>query len=169
MANKITIIEDTREQTPLDFSGFRDVDSVRRGLKTGDYSIEGYENQICFERKSIPDLVGTLIKGHERFLREMERMQFYEIKYILVERTPDRLYWYCDQHGWEYKFNTIIQSLLAYACHYQVRVRFCKDRKEMADYIVRKSREFIKTKGEENGKNIQNSKTISNISPRNNN
>lgn len=149
MTLPLTIIEDSREQTPLDFSGFRDVESVREGLKTGDYSIQGYEDRICFERKSIPDLVGTLIGGHERFLREMDRMKSFDAKYILVERTPDRLYWYCDQHGWEYKFNTIIQSLLAYACHYQVRVRFCKDREEMADYIVRKSREFLSTKGKE--------------------
>ena len=43
---KITIIEDSREQTPLDFSGFRGVESVRQGLKTGDYSIQGFENRI---------------------------------------------------------------------------------------------------------------------------
>lgn len=151
--NKLIIIKDTREQTELDFSGFRDVESVRKGLKTGDYSVEGYEDQICFERKSIPDLVGTLIGGHERFLREMDRMKSFDAKYILVERTPDRLYWYCDQHGWEYKFNTIIQSLLAYACHYQVRVRFCKDREDMARYIVDKAREFLKEK--ENEEKIQ--------------
>lgn len=155
--NKLIIIEDTREQDGLSFEGFRGVESVRKGLKTGDYSVEGYEDQICFERKSIPDLVGTLIGGHERFLREMERMKSFDTKYILVERTPDRLYWYCDQRGWEYKFNTIIQSLLAYACHYQVRVRFCKDREEMADYIVRKSREFLKTKGKEECQKLTNS------------
>ena len=169
MSNKLTVITDTREQTELDFSKFRDVESVQKGLKTGDYSVEGYEDQICFERKSIPDLVGTLIGGHERFLREMDRMKSFDAKYILVERTPDRLYWYCDQHGWEYKFNTIIQSLLAYAYHYGVRVRFCKDREDMADYIVRKSREFLKTKGGKDGEDIQNNKTVSDVSPRDNN
>lgn len=169
MTPTLTIIADTRESLPLDFSGFRGVNVVRQGLKTGDYSVQGYTDSICFERKSIPDLVGTLIGGHERFLREMDRMKSFDVKYILVERTPDRLYWYCDQRGWEYKFNTIIQSLLAYACHYQVRVRFCKDREEMADYIVRKSREFLKTKGEKDGKDIQNNKTVSDVSPRDNN
>jgi ERCC4-type nuclease len=146
--NNITIIIDTREQHGLDFSKFRDVDVVRQGLKTGDYSIRGYEEHICFERKSVQDLVGTLIGGHERFLREMERMRDFEAKYILVEHTPTILYSYCVKHGWQYKFNTIIQSLLAYACHYQVRVRFCKDREDMAKYIVEKSRKFLKEKGE---------------------
>lgn len=153
MTDNITIIQDTREQAALDFSGFRGVDVLRQGLKTGDYSIVGYEAAICFERKSVADLVGTLIGGHTRFLREMERMQTFKARYILVENTPDLLFAYCAQHGWHYKFNTIIQSLLAYAYHYRVRVRFCKDRADMADYIVKKAREFIKE--ENNGKENQ--------------
>jgi ERCC4-type nuclease len=139
----ITIICDTREQNSLSFHGFRGVKTVRSGLKTGDYSIEGYEDQITFERKSVQDLVGTLIGGHQRFLKEMERMQAFKAKYILIEHTPTILFQYCMKHGWEKKFNTIIQSLLAYAHHYQVRVRFCKDREDMADYIVKKTREFL--------------------------
>lgn len=144
LATKLTIIEDTREQTPLDFSGFRGVESVRSGLKTGDYSVQGYEDKICFERKSVADLVGTLIGGHERFLREMDRMKDFKIKYILVEQSAGAVYRYCSKLGWEYKFDTIMQSLLAYAYHYQVRVRFCKDRDDMAQYIVKKSKEFLK-------------------------
>lgn len=150
--NNIIIIEDSREQTPLDFSGFRGIESVRQGLKTGDYSVQGFEDKLCFERKSVQDLVGTLIGGHERFLREMERMRDFDAKYILVEHSPTMLYAYCARHGWNYKFNTIIQSLLAYAYHYQVRVRFCKDREDMAKYIVNKAREFLKEKGEQDEK-----------------
>lgn len=146
----MTIIEDSREQSPLSFAGFRGVDVVRQGLKTGDYSIQGYEDQICFERKSVPDLVGTLIGGHERFLREMDRMKDYDVKYILVEHTAGTVYRYCERHGWEYKFDTIMQSLLAYAYHYGVRVRFCKDREDMTKYIVVKCKEFLK--GQENAK-----------------
>lgn len=142
----IKIIVDTREQDSLSFEGFRGVESVRSGLKTGDYSVQGYEDKICFERKSVADLVGTLIGGHERFLREMDRMKDYEDKYILVEHTAGTVYRYCERHGVEYKFDTIIQSLLAYAYHYRVRVRFCKNREDMAEYIVKKSREYVKRK-----------------------
>lgn len=139
----ITIVQDSREQTPLSFHNFRGIETVRQGLKTGDYSVLGHESEICFERKSVQDLVGTLIGGHERFLREMERMRDFKAKYILIEHSPEILYAYCAKHGWGHKFNTIIQSLLAYACHYQVRVRFCKDREDMANYIVKKAREFV--------------------------
>lgn len=137
------IVTDTREQLNLDFTGFKDVEVVRTKLDAGDYSLVGYESLITFERKSVQDLVGTLIGGHERFLRELERMQDYKEKYILIEHSPAILYSYCVKHGWENKFNTIIQSLLAYAYHYRVRVRFCKDRQDMTKYIVKKSREFI--------------------------
>lgn len=149
------IIVDTREQLGLDFSKMKGIESVRTKLDAGDYSLAGYENQISFERKSVQDLVGTLIGGHERFLREMERWNDYEEKYILVEHTPTILYTYCLKHGWEKKFDTIIQSLLAYAHHYQVHVRFCKDRKDMANYIARKGKEFLERKESENGMAIQ--------------
>lgn len=142
------IITDTREQLSLDFSKIKGVEVVRTKLDAGDYSIVGYENQISFERKSVQDLVGTLIGGHERFLREMERWADYKEKYILVEHTPSILFAYCVKHGWTNKFDTIIQSLLAYACHYNVRVRFCKNREDMAKYIVRKGTEFINAYGE---------------------
>lgn len=145
------IITDSREQLNLDFSKFRDVESVRTKLDAGDYSVVGYENVISFERKSVPDLVGTLVGGHQRFLRELERMKDYEEKYILVEHSPTILYSYCVKHGWENKFNIIIQSLLAYACHYGIRIRFCKDRDDMASYIVRKSKEFLEGKEKKDG------------------
>ena len=139
----MVIITDTRETLGLDFSKFKDVEIIRKKLDTGDYSVVGYENRLCFERKAINDTVGTLISNHTRFLRELDRMKSYKEKYILIEHSPTILYQYCAKHGWEKKFNTIIQSLLAYAYHYQVRVRFCKNREDMAEYIVRKSREFI--------------------------
>lgn len=146
--DRITLILDTREQDGLDFSKFRDVDVARQGLKTGDYSIQGYEDEICFERKSVPDLVGTLIGDHSRFLKEIERMKSFEEKYILVEHTAGTVYRYCERKGWENKFDIIIQSLLAYACHCGIRVRFCKNRDEMSAYIVRKSKEFLKGKND---------------------
>lgn len=159
--SSLKIIVDTREQDGLSFEGHRGVESMRSGLKTGDYSVQGYEDKICFERKSVADLVGTLIGGHERFLREMDRMKDFKVKYILVERTAGAVYRYCEKQGWEYKFDVIMQSLLAYAYHYQVRVRFCKDREDMATYIVKKSREFLKEqerKGEEQCQENQNTK-----------
>ena len=149
MKEPLTIVVDTREKDSLSFASTPGISVMRKGLKTGDYSLLDYEDSLCFERKSVQDLVGTLIASHERFLREMERMRTFEKKYILIEHTPSIVYNYCKAHGWQHKFDTVIQSLLAYACHYNVRVRFCKDRHDMEKYIVAKTREFLKEKGEQ--------------------
>lgn len=152
---KLTIIEDSREQAPLNFTDIKGVEVVRQGLKTGDYSIQGHEDSICFERKSVPDLVQTLIEGHSRFLKEIERMKSFKRAYILIEHTAGTVYRYCERHGWESRFDTIIQSLLAYACHAGVRIRFCKDRQDMTAYIVKKSKEFLE---EENERSLEKDK-----------
>lgn len=149
----MVIITDTREQLNLDFSKFKDVEVVRKKLDTGDYSVSGYENRLCIERKATNDLVSTLISNHQRFLRELERMKSYEERYILVEHSPTILYNYCATHGWQHKFDIVIQSLLAYAHHYKCRVRFCKDRDDMTAYIVRKCKEFVE---KQNGKSTTN-------------
>ena len=161
MTQTLTIICDSREQDALSFDGFRGIEVLRHGLKTGDYSISGYEDKICFERKSIADLVSTLIGGHERFLREIERMKDFDVKYILVEHSAGAVYRYCEKMGWEIKFDVIIQSLLAYAYHYRVRVRFCKNREDMAKYIVNKSREYLNSLTTESKGGNNESNTIS--------
>jgi len=58
-----TIIVDSREQKPYLFGGYT-CGVKKSGLKTGDYSIEGYENSICVERKSKEDLYSSLGKGY---------------------------------------------------------------------------------------------------------
>jgi len=84
----LTIIEDSREQTPLDFAPYEafGVAVERRKLRTGDYSVAGYEHHFAIERKSLNDLVSTLTHGRERFTREVyDRLSFFAFKEIVVE------------------------------------------------------------------------------------
>jgi len=91
-----TIIVDNREKNPYTFDGVparRKKDGAamalveRRYLPTGDYSIDGYENKIAVERKSLEDLYGTLGRNHQRFEREMARLMEMNIAYIVIEAT----------------------------------------------------------------------------------
>jgi DNA excision repair protein ERCC-4 len=50
------------------------VPTVVAGLKQGDYSILGYEDQIAIERKSKEDLYSTIASGRDRFERELARL-----------------------------------------------------------------------------------------------
>lgn len=76
-ATNYKIVVDTREQKPLWTSNV-----VVHKLDVGDYSIDGLTNDVAIERKSLPDLFGTLGKGRERFKRELERAQ--KLKYFAI-------------------------------------------------------------------------------------
>lgn len=84
-ANQMTVIADTREQTPFEFS--EGVVVVRRPLATGDYSLEGMDHEVAFERKSLDDLVHTLIHDKRRFADELARMQRMKHRAVVVEAS----------------------------------------------------------------------------------
>ena len=89
------IIVDTREGAPWFFKGLHTresgqtlplvVQTVHRGLRTGDYSIEGLEDQVCVERKSMQDLYMSVTAERERFEREFERMSAMRWSAVIVE------------------------------------------------------------------------------------
>jgi DNA excision repair protein ERCC-4 len=82
-----TVVIDTREQCPLPFTR---LPIVRAGLVTGDYSIQGAENQFAVERKSISDLVSSITSERQRFERELTRLRGYEFRrLVIVGRLSD--------------------------------------------------------------------------------
>jgi len=83
------IIQDTREQTPFKFPDTVQIEVA--GLETGDYSLKGFTDLVCIERKSVQDLVGCIGKGRERFERELRRMRGYRYKAVIVEGTLQKL------------------------------------------------------------------------------
>ena len=50
---------DTREQEVYTFDAAR-VTTVRRALPAGDYSLDGLEDRVAIERKTVEDLVSTM-------------------------------------------------------------------------------------------------------------
>jgi len=80
----MVIIQDTREQVPI----FTPSDVIiERGLKTGDYSIVGFEDKVTIERKSIPDLYGSVKR--ERFEKVIARMKKMEWAGLMIEGKED--------------------------------------------------------------------------------
>ena len=70
------IICDTQEKKDLFlFKSYADVSLIHRKLDTGDYSIEGFENEITVDRKaSTGELYGNLGNDYKRFKKELDRM-----------------------------------------------------------------------------------------------
>jgi len=84
---QIPIIIDTREQKPYGFpAGFC---SCRKALPAGDYSLEGFETRLAFERKSLDDFVKSVINDRKRFYQELEHLTLYDEAFVIVEASWD--------------------------------------------------------------------------------
>ncbi len=120
----ITIVIDTREQLPFEFSPGLAVE--RKALATGDYSLVGLEAQVSFERKSLDDLVNCLIHDKQRFAAELARLAPMKYRAVVVEGTiadvVNRRY-RSEAHP-----NAVLASTNAIFLHYGVPVFFWGDR-----------------------------------------
>jgi DNA excision repair protein ERCC-4 len=83
---QLTLIKDSREPDAA-WDRYFSAPTVTQCLKTGDYSIQGYEDLVAIERKTIDDLVGCLTKGRERFTRELERAKSLEFFCVILEAS----------------------------------------------------------------------------------
>ena len=63
---KPVVVIDTREQVPLDFAATSNWigGTTRRKLDAGDYSVVGMERLLRLERKSLSDLITTLMQSY---------------------------------------------------------------------------------------------------------
>lgn len=90
---KPVVIVDTREQLPLSFDKFPNWIAGEKvaTLKVADYSVEGMESIMAIERKSLPDLLGTLTHRRPEFFRMCEKLADFRWKAILIEATYEEL------------------------------------------------------------------------------
>jgi ERCC4-type nuclease len=86
---KPVVVVDTREQAPFTFAATSNWigGTVTRKLDIGDYSIVGMERLLRMERKSLTDLITTLIQGRKRFFKECEALARFRHSVLLVEAT----------------------------------------------------------------------------------
>lgn len=137
-----TVIVDTREKRPLSFTGHP---VVRRGLRTGDYSIDGYADKIAIERKSLPDLLGSLTSGRKRMDACVERLLQYESKALLIEAMPFNL----ENGCWRPKVhpNAVLGSVISWKMR-GLPVIYASTQEQASRYVLW----FLKLFWERNGK-----------------
>lgn len=84
---KFWVLRDTREKVGIwDFpADDRCLGTLDKALKTGDYSIQSYEEDIlCIERKkTVSEFAGNVFQA--RFKNELERMAAFKYKFIIFE------------------------------------------------------------------------------------
>lgn len=133
---KPTVIVDTREQRPLSFERFKNwIGAERVGtLKTGDYSVEGMEGLLTLERKSLSDLISTLMHGRSRFINECERMTEFKYRAILVEASYENVKSKYDHLGFTQAHpNGIVGSLDAIECRFSIPIIYTSMNKDLAE------------------------------------
>lgn len=86
--SKFTVIRDTKEKVGAWYWDESDhcTGTVLKSLKTGDYTMEGYENIITVERKkSVSEFAMNITE--DRFTRELQRLDTFPLPYIVCEFT----------------------------------------------------------------------------------
>lgn len=76
------IVIDTREQTPFPLVEYQ---TVVKGIRTGDYSLEGFENHVAVERKSKQDAYGCVGSSRGRFELCLERLSELDRACVVIE------------------------------------------------------------------------------------
>ncbi len=86
---KPIILVDTREKTPFEFDRFTNwvAGTQQCKLDVGDYSVEGMEEILSLERKTLSDLITTVMQERTRFFRMCERMSQYRWRALILEAS----------------------------------------------------------------------------------
>lgn len=129
--NNFKVIIDTREQQPWEFER---VAYANRKLDTGDYSVEGYENLLCVERKKSVGEIATNIT-EKRFKDVLERMKQYKYSFLILEFDLEDIYQFpigsnIPKRLWNtlrVSSGFIIKNLLEIQLQYGIHVLFCGD------------------------------------------
>lgn len=138
-----TIVIDTREQTPLTFEGR--CPTIRAGLETGDYSILGHENTFTIERKSLADLVGTIIYDRGRFKHELEHMRGFKFKRVLVTAPFEMVKYGHYKHSLANP-KSVIASIASFEVRYDVPFAFAKTPQEASERVIDWVRMFVRNR-----------------------
>jgi len=137
------LIVDSREQRPLfDFS----LPWVVRGtLKTGDYSIKGFEENISIERKgNLTDFFSSITHGRDRFRRELERMAKMEWRGLLIEDAEIEMFkphMHCNVHP-----NVIYHTVSSIEIRYGINIYYAKCKKEAQNWVLSRLTKFYRIK-----------------------
>ncbi len=134
--SKFTVITDTREQTPYIFpiTSFCN-GSIVEGLKTGDYSLIGYQDILTVERKgSVSEIHQNVLE--ERFDRELERMQEYKWGFCIFEFSMSQVLRYPEGANLPMSVKKkiringdfILRRLLELQFKYNTKFLFCDNR-----------------------------------------
>ena len=131
------IIMDTREQLPLwDPINFA---VLRQKLDEGDYTTEELLEIAHAERKSPMDFYGSLIQGHERFSREIQRAIEKDLSFAIFVECTEKKFVTMKFKGacrLKMKAGTLKKIVDTFQERYPIRIIWCKNREDMRTQML---------------------------------
>jgi DNA excision repair protein ERCC-4 len=121
------VVIDSAEHMGYKFERFTNwfAGSTRKRLRIGDYSLLGMEDEVVVERKTVPDLVRSIIQERKDFIKKCERLSAFKKKCLVIEgslstvKTP---YEESQAHP-----NAVLGSLLAVQERWNIPIHFLDD------------------------------------------
>ncbi len=134
-APRCTVLVDSREQNPFDFSRFEGwfAGIETKALKSGDYSIAGLEDRCAVERKDLPDLHHSFTVERPLFVRRLRLMNHYPHRLLVITTALSQVK-SLQPHGGASP-NRLTQSLIAVFAGLQVPF-LCTETHELGEEIV---------------------------------
>ncbi len=121
---KPTVVIDSSEHMGYTFGRFTNwfAGTVRKRLPTGDYTLLGMENEITIERKTLPDLVNSIIQERGNFISRCEKLATFNKKCFIIEGSLSELKTpYRESHAHP---NAVLGSLIAAQERWDIPVHF---------------------------------------------
>ncbi len=121
---KPTVVIDSQEHMGYTFERFPNWFSgtVRKRLKVGDYTILGMEDEVAVERKTVPDLVNSIIQDRKDFIMKCERLSTFRKRCLVIEGTLKEIKTpYEDSQAHP---NAVLRSLIAAQERWDIPVHF---------------------------------------------
>jgi len=83
--DELIVVIDSREQSPFFKVPPKGVMFIRDTLRYGDYSIKGFEEVFCIERKNPDDFITSVTTDGDRFKKRLEEFRGLERAIVMVE------------------------------------------------------------------------------------
>lgn len=146
---RINLIVDTREQNPLTFEKYEDINVMSDTLECGDYTPVGFDManddySLIIERKlSARELIGNIGKNWDRFQRELEKMSFYQNKFLVV-CGPEEYYQLYKRKMTKLHPNFVRTRFHEIRLKYGVQIVHCNNRETAEEFIYQLIKSTVK-------------------------
>jgi ERCC4-type nuclease len=144
------LVVDTRERKPLFTDALDGLVILEASLPHGDYSLQGFEERFCIERKQISDFYTYIGKERDRTTRKMERFREMIsrggwVGLVVEAMEADLLSGYVMSRV---SPETARQALVSFEVRYGIHVYYSRSRRDISRWVLDRAIKFYRIQRE---------------------